>query len=314
MCFITHLVILLFCVTKCCAKIEINITVASSRRGIKVAVKGTDDKIIGDKEVNIFNITEFNLKRGVKRDFGIAPTPSDVYIKDPTPYGNLFHKYKWQQVTRKTVIKRIATQDIMYENVLLTVHDHTNNTPRKINIPVKLYENVENSLKSYWSASGYPVDDVYYVANIAFSNTKDKRIKFENKWRNDSLKMATLPVGYETAGHITIGPEKVITMKLSAKKTIILLKITYETKLTGNFVANYPRRLGPYHFWAPSVSSVMRALNFNNNIITSEIMEIKCHTDPVLEVFDKSSGKRIPIVFSSSKPIRKPKFKNKIGP
>ncbi|CAH2217059.1 jg4490 [Pararge aegeria aegeria] len=189
-------------ITNCYAKITINITVASSKGGIILHFGGRDTKLISDKEVNIFNITDVNLKRGIRVEFG--DTPNDVYLKDPTPYGNLYQKFKWQQVNREIIVKSASVLDIINENIVLTVHEHINNATRELKIPIKIFENVENTFKSSWSKNGLPDDEIYYDINIDFFN--EKKINFENKWRNDSLRTASLLFGYQTAGKINIAP------------------------------------------------------------------------------------------------------------
>lgn len=291
---IVYLIILMFCTTNSEDKIKITIKVASSKGGLKVNFTGADKKKISDKDVKTFNITDDNLKNGTKVELG--EKPKDVFLKDPTAYGNLYRKFKWQEVRRIIKVKSVVIQDIINENVLLTVHGHINNTTRKLKIPIKLLENVENSLKSSWSKNGFPDEEIYYETRVDFFNLYHN--VFENKWRSESLKLATLPFGLQSAGHINVKPGRTVTMKLRAKRTLLLLRITYTAYLTGSIIVNYPHLLGKYHFYAPSVSNIMKAANISNNIITTEVMELKCHTDPVLDVFDKTSGEKVPIVFA----------------
>ncbi|XP_045780841.1 uncharacterized protein LOC123877946 isoform X2 [Maniola jurtina] len=279
---IACLIILTFDIGNSSAGIQINITVASDKRDLNVTFYGSDDKVVSDREVKLYNITEDRLKNGTGHEFGV--TPSDVFLTDPTPYGNLYLKYKWRQVTRRVTVSSAAVREVINEDVVLAVHEHINNTPIKVKVPIKLLQDVEYSLKSTWSKSGLPGDDVNYNTRVNFFN--NKQFLFEKKWRNESMETATLPFGVQRPGNMTLAPRRRVTMKLRAKRTVVLLTVTYAAYLTGSVVANYPRLLGSYHFWAPAVDRVMAAARprLNNRILTTELVELKCYTDPFLDV------------------------------
>ncbi|XP_063366361.1 spherulin-2A-like, partial [Cydia amplana] len=52
-----------------------------------------------------FNITSSNLKAAVRAHAG--GTPLDVFLKSPTPWGDLYKTYNWPEVKRNTKVKRV---------------------------------------------------------------------------------------------------------------------------------------------------------------------------------------------------------------
>ncbi|XP_050358155.1 uncharacterized protein LOC126778539 [Nymphalis io] len=276
---------------KCHARININIKVASSKGGTAVSFNGTDMKLVSEKEVKIYNITDYNLNKGLRIELGKAP--DNIFLKDPTTYGNLYSNYKWKEIHRKLYIKSAKIIDIVNEKVELKSRNYINNTTRKAKIKVNLHEPVETIISSFWDKDGFH-DDIYY--NIIVDHYKTK-LNFTNKWMDNNFKSKKSIFGMSNVGFINIAPGNTVTTKLTAKRTVILLKVKYTSSLIGNLVINYARVYGKYHFYAPNISNIMKAAKLNNEIIITEAIEIKSYTDPVLDVIDNSTGKQMPMIF-----------------
>lgn len=283
-------VIILF--VKCNAKINVNIKVSSNRAVSGVNFTGDHKKLITDKEIRLYNVSEDNLKYGVKVELGKAP--DDIFLKDPTRYGDLYRKYKWNEVRRSLQIQSAEIDDIINENTVVTTIDHINNTTSKLKKNIRIYKNVHLNVKSLWSDKGMFVDDIPYRVNVSIDLQK---FVFENKWRKDNYKTEKMTFGVNSFGIVNIEPGKAVTMKLLGKRTIIIAKLTYVARLTGQIITNYARLYGKYHFYAPSISNIMKAAKLKNEILTTEYVEIVCYTDPYVEVRDKSTGKKIPIKY-----------------
>lgn len=286
-----RLIILTIMPLLCNAKIKINITVASNFEDTIVQFSGHDYKLITDKEITLFNLTDDNIKRGIRIELGEAP--ADVFLKDPTPYDNLFEMYKWPEVKRNLHIFEARVVDIFNENVEVEACDDINSTPTPINATVGILKNVENTVSSTWSSKGLPDDDIYYEVNINFLR---KAFKYENKWRNGSSRYVVEPFGVIKEGYVKVNPGQTVTTKLMAVKTVLLIEVDYSAKIIGSFIANYAHTYGKYHFYAPSVFDIMKAAKLNNELTTTETLEIRCYTDPHLEVLDKLTGEAVHVI------------------
>ncbi|XP_026484159.2 uncharacterized protein LOC113392096 [Vanessa tameamea] len=276
---------------QCRAEININVKVASNKGGSAVTSNGSDVKLVTEKEVKLYNITDYNLNRGLRIELGKAP--DDIFLKDPTTYGNLFSKYKWNEIHRKLYVKSAEIIDIVNESVELKSRNYINNTTRKAKIKVNLHEPVETIISSFWDKNGFH-DDIYY--NITIDHYKTKLI-YKNKWMDNNFKTKKSIFGMSNVGFINIAPGYTVTTKLTAKRTVILVKVIYTSSLIGSLVINYAHVYGKYHFYAPNISKIMKAAKLNNEIIITEAIEIKCYTDPVIDVIDNTTGKKMPMIF-----------------
>ncbi|CAG9572649.1 unnamed protein product [Danaus chrysippus] len=233
-------------------------------------------------------MSDSNLKQGVRIELGRIP--DDVFLNESPKYGDLYETYNWTRIRRNLCVKKAEIMDVISKNVIVNKIDHINNTTKKSKIRINEYFPVENIISSAWSKDGLPDDDIYYNMNIDLIL---KKVTLENKWSNTKLKTVEIQFGLKNPGYVEIEPGETITTKLTARKTTALYKITYKAQLTGSIIANFAHEYGKYHFYAPKISDIMKANRLNNEIITTEVIEIKCYTDPRMDVFDKKTGKRM---------------------
>lgn len=270
----------------CDAKIQINITVASNKRDAVISFSGADKKLITDHEIELFNISMVNLNRGVRVELGKVPD-GGIYLKDPTPYGNVFHKFKWPEIQRNLHVERVQIHEMITKKVVLKQHEHVNYSADDSQSERSLFVDVENSAYSNWSAKGLPDEDIFYDVLFKCANTS---FKYENKWRNRSLKSSFVRFGTSDQKSMTLKPGRGIVKTLTALKTIFVLRVDYKAQLTGNIIADYENLYGKYHFYAPTIDNIMVAGKIVNEIVTSEKIEIRCFTDPRLDIYDKDTG------------------------
>lgn len=273
----------------CSAKIKIDIKTDSYYEDVRIKFSGYDSKLVTDKEIALFNITKNNLLKGVRVELGRYP--ENIFLKDPTPYKNLFKRFKWQEVRRHLKITKTKVLQIVNENAVVNVHEHINTASHSINYTGDVFQRVENTILSLWSKYGLPEDDIFYDIEVKFHN---KIHKYENKWRNDSVKTVNSDFGLKKEGFIEIMPDQTILSNLTGLKTIILIEVEYTAKLTGSIIADYEALYGKYHFYAPTIAKIMTAANLFNEVKTTEWIEIRCYTEPYLRIFYKDTGVAVP--------------------
>nr|XP_021195732.2 uncharacterized protein LOC110380165 [Helicoverpa armigera] len=270
------------------ARITINVTISSDETDMKVNIsyKGNHDKVVTDEELKLFNITYPRLNKGLRVELG--KVPNDVFLKNPTPYGDLFEKFHWEPMKRRLTVKKTKILDIITEDVVLGSHEYINKATTSIKSKRTMNTTVINQFSSTWSKTGLPDSEILTNYTMIFDYGNHTYV---NKWRNESTKAAKMTIGVTKEGLITIKPKTTVVTKLIASKTIVLVELLYEAKLVGSIIANYAEVYGKYHFWAPSVKSIMKAGNMTNEVLTTEILEIRCFTNPRLQVYDKLTGK-----------------------
>ncbi|XP_026759978.3 uncharacterized protein LOC113519122 [Galleria mellonella] len=283
-----YIILFLFMYKSSNGKINLNIKVASNENDINIAFFGHDNKLVGDAEVNLFNITKDNLNKGLRVELG--KVPDDVFLTDPTPYYNLYEKYDWPEVKRQVYVKNISVLYVTNEEILISSHEHVNNSTDTVKSSKEMIRNVEATIASTWSNEGMPKDNILYDINIDF---RTKQYKYENKWRDDALRSVFIPFGVAKKGYIDLKSGRTIVKHLRGKRTYIVLEVVFSAQLIGSVIADFAQLYGKYHFWAPSVQNIMKAADLNNEIVTKERIEIRCYTDPKLEIYDKETGKVI---------------------
>lgn len=280
------ILIILFSIGNC--KIAINVTVDSNKNDVIIKYSGNDKKVVTDKELTLFNITMEKLNKGMRIELGRYP--DDIFLKDPTPYGKVFENFEWEEMKRRLKILKTKVVDVLNTKVVLGTHEHINNSPNNITAKRRMFRDVENAVSSTWSRDGVPNDDITYNLTI---HLKYGQFHYVNNWRNESIRTVKMPIGVTKDGIIIIKPGQSVITKLSATKTILLVELTYDARIVGSVVANYGHEYGKYHFYAPAVENIMKAANMSNVIFTTEVIEIRCYTNPVLEVYDKLTGETV---------------------
>lgn len=296
------LAILTVFMTMCSAKININIKTSNDLNKTEVKYTGKDIKLVSDEEVILFNITNQNLNRGIRIEMG--KVPDDIYLKDPTPFQDLFKEYEWPQVSRVLIIKCAKIEEFIQNNVVIKTHEHINNTTVSIQSKTDMMEVIENTVSSLWSTNGLPKDIIHYGVNIDFGYGI---WSFDDKWRDESLKFVQLPFG-ATKGIVHLQSGQTIVSKLSGNKVVMLIEIEYIATLVGNIIADYDRLYGKYHFYSPALGNIMRAANLKNEIITKEFLEVRFYTNPKIEVYDKDTGEELNVNLKKRHSRRKGKY------
>ncbi|XP_041985727.1 uncharacterized protein LOC121737998 [Aricia agestis] len=277
------LIVIVILIKSCAAKLELCITLTSSRSSSKgITYSGQNEKLITNQEIKLFNISEDNLKAGFRKELG--KRPDDVFLKDPTYYGKLFERYKWRQTYRIIKIDRTEVIGIVNKEYTIKVTDIINNTTETISAEYSSFEMVENDVSSSWYAAGIPNDIVSYNLTIKYGL---QNVTFTKHWRDNKPKYNTTMFGIKTNGFVKVPPGKVVTKTLSGMRTTMVVKVHYKAYLNGLVVGNYGHTYGKYHFYSPSIDNIMKAANISNEIITTEVIQLNWYTDPSLTAVDK---------------------------
>ncbi|XP_022828604.1 uncharacterized protein LOC111357984 [Spodoptera litura] len=166
-------------------RIEVDITVKSNDTDVTVnaSYTGSDHKLVTDDDLKLFNVTMAKLNRGMRVELG--KVPDNIFIRNPTPYGDLFTKFKWEQMKRKLTIVRTKIIDIINQDIVLDTHEHINNTTNIVTAKRSMYKVMDNSISSTWSKTGLPGDNAHTTFILNF---EDGKAEVVNQWRNESTK------------------------------------------------------------------------------------------------------------------------------
>lgn len=277
----------IFCIlffTICEGKIEINISTSNYLNRTMITYKGSDIKHVTDKEILLFNITKDNLSRGVKKEFG--KYPDEIYLKDPTYYGDVFKKHKWPEVRRTLSVKNITIVEFIKKGVVLNRIDHINNSTDIIRSKIEFSEPVTNTITAIWNKRGLPEDDIKFEVNIDFGYAK---VKHEANWRDPGVAAFDLYTR-KTEAFVDIPSGQSIVAKLLTEKIILLIEVEMHAHLKGNILVNYARKYGSQYQWSPKIENIMKAAKLYNGLTTTLLIEVRYYTNGRIEVIDKNSG------------------------
>lgn len=282
-----YYLILIIVITISDGKIKIEIKTSNYSNRTVIKYEGSNINQVTDKEIQLFNITDGNLKRGVENELGKAP--DQVFLKDPTIYGALFETYGWPDVRRKLSIKKATIVEFIKQDVTLKRNDHINISSVAVKSKTDMVAPVTNTVQHIWDKDGLPEEDIKYTIKIDFGYDQ---IVHNVTWRDS--KTTTFDSAIRKSKGVTeILPGQSIVSKLLAEKVILLIEMEMEAQLVGNIVINYARKYGSHYIWAPTLGNIMKAAELHNGVTTKVHLEIRYYTNARLVVVDKDTGKEI---------------------
>lgn len=123
--------------------IKVNV---DENKNVTITHYGSETNIITDEDMEAFNMprNEGVLEDAVKEHLGKRPV--NVYVKSPTPWGDLYKKYKWEQVSKVLSIKSVKVKSLTKRPIVLLSEDFHNlsDGPTKVNTGIS--HSIENNV------------------------------------------------------------------------------------------------------------------------------------------------------------------------
>ena len=99
---------------------------------------------------NSFKISNQVLMDLIGRSFG-GRKPNDIYLKDPTPWGNTFAQYGWTPLTTTLRPVNFVLLGQQQKSAVLVTDSFTNRSPSVTTWNVSLTKQVQNESSSAWT-------------------------------------------------------------------------------------------------------------------------------------------------------------------
>lgn len=263
-----------------CAKIEVEITASDDQSQRQVVISGSNVDLISDQERETFKLSDENLKSALKSYFG--EKPDDVYLRSPTPWGDLYLTNEWKQVTRTLKPLKAQILTVKYQPSLVTskVFNYTSSKPGHFKALIR--QDVENTVASTWERSGElsANSNIEYGIDIkAMAVSGKATFSYNSRWGEDVLKSQKVTVGSEAAVDVTLNPNQTVTAELYATRGSMKVQIDYEATLSGSVAVNYGNLYKDHHFWSVDINKVMAAGGWNRSILSSEVIDLGFYAD-----------------------------------
>jgi hypothetical protein len=273
------------------AHVDITIVAADRKEDSSAVSSGSSVDIISDMEMKTYQMSNENLKVAVEKYFG--KRPNDVFVKSPTPWGDLYATYGWQQVTRSFAPHSTRIIYHKSEEELILTNYFTNNSSQPVEYTVSLEKSVNNVLRSKWQKNGNLTigEKLQYNIGIKYSSkNKYFQVSYTSRWGENVKKQATVMIGSKNV-LIKLQPNQEVSAELYAVKGSITVRSDYRGVLAGLVAVNYSKPYQGHHFWGLPVNSVMTAGNLPKINRSSEIILLNYYSGSHIVVKDKKTSK-----------------------
>ncbi|CAH0598662.1 unnamed protein product [Chrysodeixis includens] len=262
-------------------------------KNVTITHFGSETNIVTDEDLAAFNvpIDEGLLQDAVREHLG--KRPSNVYVKSPTPWGDLYKEYRWEQVSRVLSIKSVKVKSLTKRPIVLLKQDFHNlsDGPAKVNTGIS--HSIDNTLTTSWTKEKEITvsQEVEYEFNVGLGKISGTTgFSYTSTWGIGEEKSKSETVGTSSSMEKELQPGQAVTAVLSASAGYLELEIVYSAHLRGNLALNYKKAYRGHHFWGPLISDVMKSGGLKNEITFKETAVFGYHVDASVKVYDKQTG------------------------
>lgn len=269
--------------------IDVKIVVGADETSSSAEVSGSIQHIITPEERTSFGINDGQLKSAVEKYFGKAP--KDAYVSSPTPWGDLYKTYGWEQVSVVLVPVKAEILGITSNPTILKTQKFINSSSVTGTFNVGITESVTNTVSSSWSTGGTLTvgEKISYGIKIegVASVGGEISISYSQSWGIGGEESSSATVGSSSGVTVVLEPGESVVSELSASRGEMRVLVTYDAYLKGYVAVNYDPTYKDHHFWALPISEVMSAAGISNSAKSNETMNIGYYSNARVELKDK---------------------------
>ncbi|CAH4037438.1 spherulin-2A-like [Pieris brassicae] len=275
------------------AKIEVELS-GIFEKDLHLAFSGEEIDVISDRERDSFKLNDRNVKTGVEAYFG--GWPDDVYLRSPTPWGDLFKSYGWSEVRRTLVPKRGRILSMTSEPQVVMQQIFENNSSKPATFNVGISQSLQNTMSSSWSQSEDLTihSEIGFDFVIDFANIAGKTsMVFSSSYGSSSQKSQTVTVGSSSHVDVLLQPGQSVLAELHATRGSLKVEMEYEASVSGDVAVNYNTPYKGHHFWGLSVEAVMSKAGMSDHLTSKQVIEVGFFTSSNVVVYDRKSNDRM---------------------
>ncbi|XP_050358172.1 spherulin-2A-like [Nymphalis io] len=277
---------ILFILPAIYAKIEVEIT-ANNNEIKDVQLTGGFMAILGEKDKFTFGLTEENLKKALTK---MGMNPDDMFFNSPTPWGDLFETLNWEPTRMFFEPKKASILSTNSEQVLIKSKNIRNKNTEPITLKVDMKQFVKNTVSSKWSKEGdLEVGNILHKFNLSMPETED--FTFISNGLEDVEKFVPMTLG--GVSEINLKPKQDVVAELYATAKHTMVRVDFETRLTGNVAMNFEKKFEGHRFWSVDINNLLTAGELKKVMHFSEIIEVVHFTEPKILVKDATTGEEI---------------------
>lgn len=261
--------------------LTLNIVAGKDKETTTVSAHGEVQHVITDTEINSFQLNEDSLKNAVAKSFGKKPT--DVFLKSPTPWNDLYKTYGWPQV--KTILRPVKTEILSLgaKPLMIGSQEYVNDTDQEGTYDVKVTAQVADSVEESWSNSNSVSLSQSISYTIGFIEGETS-LSYEHTWGQTKTEKKEVTIGQSSGITLIIPAHSKRLAELNVNQGTLSVRITYEARLEGVVAVNYGDPYKGHHFWALGVNGVMKPSNLPLTQTIVEDMHLDFYSNVSIKV------------------------------
>lgn len=254
---------------------------------VVIDFNGSDTEVISETEEKTFHLNEDRLKMSAENFFGNKP--SDVFLHSPTPFGDLYQTYNWDEVKRTMKPKNGRILNITNEMRTIMSKNFMNTETKPITFNIGLKKHLENTVSSFWTKNG----DLTMNKGINYAiYLGNETVTYTSLWGLNTEKSVTTVIGSDDM-QISLLPGQSVTTELRVMQLNLAIEMEYMTSLSGSVATNYMQGYKGHHYWALDVDELMAANGMKNEVMSTETIEMIFYTNPQMVVLDTKTGEKM---------------------
>lgn len=269
--------------------IDVKIVAGPDQGSSSAEVSGSIQHIITPEERVTFGLSDTQLKNAVGKYFG--KNPKDAYLSSPTPWGDLYKTYGWEQVSVVLVPVKAEILGITSNPTIIKTQEFVNSSSVTATFNVGISETLSNTSTSSWSTGG----TLSVEEKISFSVTiegiasvgGEYRMAYDQSWGIGGKESKEVSVGSTQGLTVELKPGESVVSELTASRGEMNVLVYYDAYLKGYAAVNYDPTFKDHHFWALPISEVMSAAGISNSVKSNQTISIGYYSNGQVELKDK---------------------------
>ncbi|RVE53786.1 hypothetical protein evm_001448 [Chilo suppressalis] len=273
------------------SKAHVNIK-ASLIEGVSaVDFVGSTLDVISDQEIQTFGLATEPLKNAADRYSG--GKPDDVFLKSPTPWGDLYKTYGWAEVRRRLTPQSAKIIGIRSQPVIVTTQEFKNDSSVNATYNAGITQQVQETVSNTWTKGGELTvgAEISYSVDLAVASVGGTAsMSYASSWGRENTQSKSVTVGSTSAIEVELKPGQVAIATLHAIRGTLEVEVNYTATLEGSVACNYGKKHKDHHFWSYDVNEVLGAAGMRKSIDSTEVLKIDFYSDAKVQLMDKATN------------------------
>ena len=272
--------------------VDIKVVMINDKPQVKASASGTVLQVISNDQEQALGINGTSLTRAVDKYFGKAP--NNVYVKSPTPWGDLYNKYNWQQTSFNMTAVKADVISVTSTPTILSTNTFRNTSSVVATYNASMSYSTNTTLTSSWSTTTTVTTGVKITASAEFEGIGGSEEFSITQSTADQKGGSTSHSTTLTAGsgvQVTLQPGQTVHAHLISSVGTAKVRVTYRVNAEGFVAVNYNPTFKGHHFWALPAKNVMAAGGISMDGTQVQDFEITYFSNATVTVTDQEAAK-----------------------